>query len=114
MTVAGSRWCGNRVSLSLLYGYSILCAQRSKCIDSYKISTSQHGVSCPEHSVARKGEGKLYVSFIGSKKSLKEHETVLSLAAGIKAFISRGEIFWYRHFTQDETNPADQGVNGKF
>lgn len=68
LTVAGSRWCGNWESLSLLYGYSTLCCtQRSKCIDSYKISTSQCGGrfarSCSKHSAARKGEGNQYVPF---------------------------------------------------
>ncbi len=74
LTVAGSRWCGNWESLSLLYGYSILCcSQRSKCIDSYKISTSQCGGlftrSCSKHSAARKGEGNQYVPFTRDEKS---------------------------------------------
>lgn len=75
LTVAGSRWCGNWESLSLLlYGYSILCCtQRSKCIDSYKISTSQCGGcfarSCSKHSAVRKGKGNQYVPFRRDEKS---------------------------------------------
>lgn len=95
-----------RVSLSLLYGYSTLCAQRSKCIDGYKISTSQRGGSCPEHSAARKGEGKRLEgpqSPLQTVKNVKQSE----LSCWKKGLLAKAKHFGtFRHISQHKTKSS--------